>query len=391
MSRSQARLAALLEAGLELAREQDLHALQRRLLDLATQHVDAERGTLWLVNPGSGTLQGVVQDGEGLAPLVLMPERGIAGRVAATGRPARLEDAYADPDFDRATDQKTGFRTRSMLAVPVALRGAPPLGVVQVLNKRSGAFDADDEAFLLALASFSAVALEHRQRLEQDRLATIGRVAASLVHDLGAPLTAVHGYADMLEQDVPADVRARCASGIRRQATRLSGMVRAILGFARGDQPLLRARVDVDRLLDELAEDLAAAYAGGGVRVERLAGTAGHVLADEGALRRALENLARNAVQAMPQGGTLALGASVQGDSACLVVRDSGMGMDEATRARIFEPFFTRGRHGGTGLGLSIVERVVTGHGGRIEVQSAPGQGTTFVLHLPLAPTGARP
>lgn len=391
MSRSQARLAALLEAGLELARAQDLHALQRRLLDLATQHVDAERGTLWLVNPGSGTLQGVVQDGEGLAPLVLMPERGIAGRVAATGRPARLEDAYADPDFDRATDQKTGFRTRSMLAVPVALRGAPPLGVVQVLNKRSGAFDADDEAFLLALASFSAVALEHRQRLEQDRLATIGRVAASLVHDLGAPLTAVHGYADMLEQDVPADVRARCASGIRRQATRLSGMVRAILGFARGDQPLLRARVDVDRLLDELAEDLAAAYAGGGVRVERLAGTAGHVLADEGALRRALENLARNAVQAMPQGGTLALGASVQGDSACLVVRDSGMGMDEATRARIFEPFFTRGRHGGTGLGLSIVERVVTGHGGRIEVQSAPGQGTTFVLHLPLAPTGARP
>ncbi|MFM8978921.1 MAG: ATP-binding protein [Planctomycetia bacterium] len=386
MSRSEDRLTALLEAGVELARAQDLEALQRRLLDLATQHVDAERGTLWLVDPAHGTLTSVVQDGEGLAPLVLMPERGIAGRVAATGQAARLEDAYADPDFDRTTDQRTGFRTRSMLAVPVALRGAPPLGVVQVLNNRSGAFDADDEAFLLALASFSAVALEHRLRLEQERLATIGRVAASLVHDLGAPLTAVHGYADMLEQDVPAEVRARCAAGIRRQATRLSGMVRAILGFARGDQPLLRARVDVDRLLDELAEDLAVAYAGGGVRVERLPGSAGHVLADEGALRRALENLARNAAQAMPQGGTLALGATLEGEAVRLVVRDSGLGMDAATRARIFEPFFTRGRHGGTGLGLSIVEHVVTSHGGRIEVHSQPGAGTTFVLHLPLAP-----
>lgn len=383
MSTRDGRLAALLEAGVELARAQDLAALQRRLLDLATEHVEAERGTLWLVDPAHGTLEGVVQDGDGLAPLLLMPERGIAGRVAATGLPARVEDAYADPDFDRATDQKTGYRTRSVLAVPVALRGAPPLGVVQVLNKRTGTFDADDEAFLLALASFSAVALEHQQRLGQDRLATIGRVAASLVHDLGAPLTAVHGYADLLEQDVPAEVRARCASGIRRQATRLSGMVRAILGFARGDQPLLRTRVHIDRLLDELAEDLAAAYAPGGVRVHRLPGEAGHVLADEGALRRALENLCRNAVQAMPQGGTLGLGARLAGEAAELEVRDSGMGMDAATRARIFEPFFTRGRHGGTGLGLSIVEHVVAGHGGTITVESTSGQGTTFLLRLP--------
>lgn len=384
MSTREDRLAALLEAGVDLARTEDLAALQRRLLDLATRHVEAERGTLWLVDRAHGTLRSVVQDGEGLAPLVLMPDRGVAGRVASTGRAARVDDAYADPDFDRETDRRTGFRTRNMLVVPVALRGEPPRGVVQVLNKRVGAFDADDEAFLGALASFSAVALEHRQRLEHERLATVGSVAASLVHDLGAPLTAVQGYADMLEQDVPPEVRARCAAGVRRQAQRLSGMVRSILGYVRGDQPLLRARVDLDRLLDGLCEDLAAAYAAGGVRVERLPGRAGHLLADEGALRRTVENLARNAVQAMAPGGTLALGARVQGTQAEVVVRDSGRGMDEEVRARLFEPFFTRGGHGGTGLGLSIVERIVRGHGGSIRVESAPGQGTTFVLSLPL-------
>jgi signal transduction histidine kinase len=153
----------------------------------------------------------------------------------------------------------------------------------------------------------------------------------------------------------------------------------------RGDRPFLPAKVDVDALLEELAEDLEAAHGGGAIRVERLPGRAGAAHVDAAALRRALENLARNAAQAMPEGGTLRLGATRVGDEVELLVADTGLGMDEPTRARIFEPFFTRGKAEGTGLGLAIVRRVVEGHAGRVEVESAPGEGTTFRLRLPTA------
>jgi signal transduction histidine kinase len=383
----EARLEALIRAGVELVRAQDLDALLRRILDLATAHVDAERGAIFVRDAASGDLISHVFHGRELQRLVVRAGRGIAGEVVSTGRAVRVVDAYLDPRFDRTLDETTGFHTRSLLAVPLRTRGGEALGVLEVLNRRQGAFDPADEAFLTALAAYAAVAMENasllEERLQAERLTTVGRLASALVHDLSAPLSAVRGYADVLEQEPPADVRRRCTNGIRRQADRMGEMVRSILAFVRGDQPFLPAKVDVDELVREVAEDLEAAHAGSGVRVERLPGRAGAAFVDPAALRRALENLARNAAQAMPTGGTLRLGASRAGTDVELLVADTGTGMDEATRARLFEPFFTRGKAEGTGLGLAIVRRVVEGHAGRVDVESAPGRGTTFRLRLP--------
>jgi signal transduction histidine kinase len=285
-------------------------------------------------------------------------------------------------------DESTGFRTRSLLAVPLAVRGGAVLGVLEVLNKARGAFDAEDEAFLSAFGAYAAVAMENarliEERLAAERLATVGRIASTLVHDLSAPLSAVRGYADLIEQDPPAEARGRCARGIRRQSQRMAEMTRSILAFVRGQEDYLFAKVDLDDLLDDLLEDLVAAHGGRGVVVERLAGRAGAVRADAAALRRVLDNLTRNAAQAMPRGGTLRVGAAREGPDAVLVVADTGVGLDADTRARMFEPFFTHGKPDGTGLGLAIVRRVVDAHGGSIEVQSEPGHGTTFRVLLPV-------
>lgn len=380
---------ALIAAGVELARVQDLDRLLRRILDLATENAGAERGAIFVRDRRTGDLLSHLFHGDELATLAVKAGQGLAGDVAATGRVVRLSDAYQDPRFERSIDAATGFRTRSLLAVPLRVRGGEVLGVLEVLNKREGEFSADDEAFLAAFAAYAAVSLENAQLLEQrlhaERLATVGRLAATLVHDLSSPLSAVRGYADVIEQDPPVELRRRCAAGIRRQAQRMGEMVHAILGYVRGDQAFLFAKTDVDELLDEVVEDLRAAYAATGVSVRRAAGTAGAVRADRSALRRTLENLARNGAQAMPEGGTLTLGGALSDGDLLLSVSDTGLGMDPATRARIFEPFFTRGKHDGTGLGLAIVRRVVDAHGGSIEVDSAPGRGTCFRIRLPVA------
>ena len=98
---------------------------------------------------------------------------------------------------------------------------------------------------------------------------------------------------------------------------------------------------------------------------------------------RVLHNLIANSLDAMPQGGTLRLGCGRGQGVAFLAVGDTGRGMSEEVRARIFEPFFTHGKEHGTGLGLAIVRAIVEDHGGAIRVDSAPGRGTTFTIDLP--------
>jgi CheY-like chemotaxis protein len=109
-------------------------------------------------------------------------------------------------------------------------------------------------------------------------------------------------------------------------------------------------------------------------------------------IREVIVNLLRNAVDALSEGGIMAVRTYREGDEAILCVEDTGVGMDEATRSRIFEPFFTtKGVGQGTGLGLAVAWGIVTQHGGRIGVQSHPGDGATFLVHLPLASQPATP
>lgn len=383
-----ARVDALLRAGVDLARMRDLDALLRRILDLAAETIGAERGAIFVKDEPTGDLVSHHFHGDEVERIVVRAGRGIAGHVADGGRAVRLEDAYADPRFDRSVDATTGFRTRSLLAVPLTVRGGDVLGVLEVLNKHDGPFTPDDEAFLAAFGAYAAVALENarllEERLHAERLATVGQVASTLVHDLTSPLSAVRGYADVLEQQPPPEVRARCASGIRRQSQRMGELVRSILAYVRGGADYLFTQSDVDALLAEVVEDLTAAHAGSAVRVERGPGRVGAARLDAGALRRVLENLARNAAQAMPQGGVLTLDAHRDGARVLLRVADTGVGMSDEVRRRLFRPFFTHGKADGTGLGLAVVRRIVEAHGGEVEVASAPGRGTTVRVSLPV-------
>ena len=390
-----ARVEALLSAGVDLARMRDLDALLRRILDLAADTIGAERGAIFVRDDATGDLISHHFHGDEVERIVVKAGRGIAGHVASTGQAVRLEDAYADPRFDRSVDAATGFRTRSLLAVPLRVRGGDVLGVLEVLNKHGGAFTPDDEAFLAAFGAYAAVALENarllEERLQAERLATVGQVASTLVHDLSSPLSAVRGYADVLEQQPAQDVRARCATGIRRQSQRMSELVRSILAFVRGGADYLFTKTDVDALVGEVLEDLTAAHGGSRVTLARGPGRAGAARLDAGAMRRVLENLARNAAQAMPEGGTLTIDARLDGDRVVLTVADTGVGMTDEVRARLFRPFFTHGKAEGTGLGLAVVRRIVEAHGGEVDVESAPGKGTTVRVRLPVeGPPAAR-
>lgn len=384
------RLQALIEASRALAAAAGSANLLRRILDLATHHVGADRGALFVETPDGSALVASLFHGNELQEIRVERGRGLVGDVVATGRPIRIEDAYADARFDRTVDARTGYKTRSVLVVPLVGWEGHVLGALQVLNRQDGlAFDEDDEGFLAAFAAQAAVALEtarlHEAHVREERLAAVGQVVATLVHDLRGPLSGLVGYTGLLEQDPPQDVRLHCAAALRRQGSRMDQMVRSILRYVRGEERYLFAKTDIDGLLDEAAADHGAALHDTQVEVVREGERVGAARVDALALRRAIDNLVRNASEALRGRGRIGVGARREGDAILLEVSDDGPGLPTALRGRLFEAYATSGKAEGTGLGLESARRVAEGHGGKAFVVERSGPGTTIALRLPIA------
>ncbi|MHC5211515.1 MAG: response regulator [Planctomycetota bacterium] len=229
--------------------------------------------------------------------------------------------------------------------------------------------------------------LEHSRRME-----AVGRLAGGVTHDVNNVLTAIAGHAELALVHLPSNAKARLEiEGVRRAVSRAARLTRQLLAFSR--RQIVQARLldlnavvlDLGPLLDRLmGDDVKVCIVPGAGRSA--------VRADQGQLEQLLLNLCLNARDAMPDGGEVRVEtANVSRDdqagmSVMLIVKDAGHGMDETTRARMFEPFFTtRSSEMGTGLGLAVVKEVVESAKATITCESEPGLGTTFRVSFPLA------
>lgn len=220
-----------------------------------------------------------------------------------------------------------------------------------------------------------------------EALATLGRQTAATVHELNNVLTSVLGWAQVALRD--ADNRATVEGALRTieaNSRRARRILRDTLDGTLGDglrRPTLAADI-VDDALRLLAWELRRA----GVRVLRLYQVVPEVNVDRGAIQQIVVNLVLNAVQAMPKGGELQIRVRPLGTGVAIDVADTGTGMTEDVAQKAFDPFFSTksagADAGGSGLGLAIARRLAEGHGGTLDVTSAPGLGSTFTLQLPI-------
>jgi PAS domain S-box-containing protein len=299
----------------------------------------------------------------------------------------------------------------SMLAgVQTVLAGQPSIGRHRHRTKAGQLLEVSVASRPVTFAGRRALLavvedVTERQRLEEQlrqaqKQEAMGRLAGGVAHDFNNLLTTILGYSELIARrlaDRP-EVLARVEE-IAKAGRRGAALTHQLLTFSRrqalNPQPvdLNRAVAGVEGMLRQLiGEDIEI--------VTRLRAARGVVVMDLGHLEQVIVNLAVNARDAMPAGGRLSIEtadsgpgepgeAGGPGQEVVLAVTDSGSGMDEATRSRIFEPFFTTKEQGrGTGLGLSTVYGIVQQSGGRIEVESEPGRGSRFAVHLPLAAAG---
>jgi signal transduction histidine kinase len=248
-------------------------------------------------------------------------------------------------------------------------RAWPPVAIVAVLGT--------------ALAVVLGIVRERAVRRAKGRV--IARVVASVSHELKNPLAAIETLARSLAERATGRERA-ALEALRGEATRLSLLVENLRSLGGVAPPVRRERVDLDRVVANVADLLERQLAHRRVRLEIEPGGA-VALGDEARLRQAAWNLLLNAADAMPAGGTVRV-RTTAGETARLEVEDQGEGIPDEVLPRIFEPFFSTKR-GGTGLGLDIVKRSVVEQGGTIAVTTGPS-GTKFTVELPVTTEIAR-
>jgi two-component system NtrC family sensor kinase len=425
------QLQAVRDTDLDLAGDLDLKTLLRRVAQRARDLVGARGAELGLYDEGEQVVEVVVAETpwENLQGMKIPLMAGVAGQIAAFGEPMVVADYNSWPGR-LLPERKAHFH--AVAGVPLIFKGSV-IGTLIVLDDRAEkSFGSEDVALLELLAPQAAISirnarlyqeLEMRMQAQQlaearlirsARLAAVGEMAAGVAHELNNPLTTVSGFVELtldeLEKDSPlrADLEL-----VHQEAERARGVVRRLLDFARPADDLAsepRKQGDLNMLIEQVLPLFhhLARISGIALQTELCADLPWTVF-DPDQIKQVLINLIHNAIQAMPNGGTLTISSkhecrsfpdssSKESTSAsqengnpgetgwlCLSVMDSGSGMPPDVLERIFEPFFTTRPAGkGTGLGLSVSYGIITSHGGWMEVDSSPGKGSNFRVYLPI-------
>lgn len=422
-----AHLNALLQFSNELLMARSSDEVLRRALKHAQVLVpEAQRGAIYLYDPQGDRLALRASDGfEQLPQLALPTNLGLLG-LAFTSRQPVMFSTHAERERLLA-HAPAGAAYRALgLAQPPTGEAVIPLmthneivGVLLLLRVTGeGPFAAEAQQTLIGLANLTAAAiveeqsrqqaatlttqlaaLEEQQRamterlnsveagmLQAARLAAVGQLAASIAHEINNPLYAARNGLYLIEEDLPPDLReSPYLRMVSEQLTRIAGIIERMRDFYRPTRGDL-APYDFNQLLEETLALAGLNLRHGAIQmIFTPARDLPPVECNGDQMRQVFLNLVLNAIEAMPEGGTLTV-RTIAGPTVAIVeVQDTGLGIPDDIRPHLFEPFFTN-KSNGTGLGLSISAHIVTQHNGQIEVDSTPGQGTTFRVVVPYQP-----
>ncbi len=421
LQRQNSYMEAFHETTLDLIRRTDLTELFQAIVVRATHLFGTDEGWISIYDPPTGKLEIKAAIGR-MAYMVgsrFETSRGIAGEVWRTGGTVYIEDYNRWPG--RAKIAHYDLR-HSTVAVPLKFESyfAGILGLAHYQVGRQ--FEKDELVMLERLAELASIALENarlydqmkrnleeRRRLESERkliqaqllqsqkMEAIGTLAGGIAHDFNNILAGIQGYTSLMQMDLPPNHPHHSRlQKIEEQVGSGASLTRQLLGFGRGGKYEVKP-TNLNHVIGKSSEIFIRTHKELSVYREFEKGL-WSVEADPGQIEQVLLNLYINAWQAMPEGGDLSLATQnvvlgelevkphglQPGRYVKISVTDTGTGMDERTKERIFEPFFTTKEPGqGTGMGLASAYGIIENHGGFITVESEPGKGARFDVHLP--------
>jgi signal transduction histidine kinase len=416
LQQGQELLQTLYDVSDHLATSLDLEWVLSRVLEMSISATQARQGSIFLL-PDEDTpaprvlhrdLSGVEADQvisqvltDGLAGWVVRNKEGII--IADTSQDARWLALPQDPN-----------PPRSALAVPLMADGRV-LGVITLDHGDIGHFEAQHMGWMRAIAYQASLAIEkarlhnevthladvlaerveertrelketQAQLIQAEKLAALGELAAGIAHEINNPLHILKAYVEHMSNKLPPDTPFADFLEPMRNAldsiARLAGQLRDFSRPAGGEWKPLNVNSTLTNILKLVSKEMMHCQI---ELTESLAPQLPTVTGDNRQIEQVFLNIILNARDAMPGGGRLAIETYTGDNTVHVRFADTGVGIREENLQRIFEPYFTTKEDRGTGLGLAICQRIITQHGGRISVSSKVGEGTVFILHLPVS------
>lgn len=358
-------------------------ALRERVKELTCLY-----GIARVVQRSGCSLSEALKELAGLLPSALQFPEIAAARIILHGQ------IFATRNFSNPVHRQT-----SDLIVNGVQRGTVEVAYIEPLPDNATVPFLEEEVALLDMAAREIAVLVERCEAEEynaklqdqlrhaDRLATIGQLAAGVAHEINEPLANILGFAQLAKKTPQIPKQASVdLDKIVKNCLHAREVINKLLTFAR-QMPPEKVRVNLNQIVTDGLYFVESRCAKAAVDVVRnLEPDLPEIFADASQLHQVLVNLVVNAVQAMPNGGTLTIETRAIDDSVVLIVKDTGIGMTAEVKKNLFAPFFTTKQvNEGTGLGLAVVHGIVASHGGVIKFASDVGRGTCFEIQLPVA------
>ncbi|MDD5565775.1 MAG: ATP-binding protein [Candidatus Omnitrophica bacterium] len=367
--------------------------------------VGAESGSLFLFDADTKELilDAFYNSEElGIKELKTKLGEGIAGQVANIKKPVLVKDIDTDVRFQR--NGYKHYRTKSFMSVP--LFGPHGLiGLMNIADKSTGdSFTEKDLECANALCRYACVIADNLQQFEKlkkereelnehkrllEKYASVGKLAAGVVHEVNNPLDGIIRYTNILLNHINNDSIAKeYLLEIKKGLNRIARTTRSLLEFSHqvnSGTPKTKSYADLHELINESVDVFKNRIQVNNIEIKKYFSREMPRIADFG-LTHVCINMIKNAIDAMPEGGTLEIASAIKDDAVLISFKDTGTGIQEEVKKDIFEPFFTtKSIDKGTGLGLSICLEIINKYGGNIHVESEPLKGTVFTLTIPKA------
>lgn len=377
----------LIEIARDLASTLDLDPLLHRIINAAKDITGADAASILLYDSISRQLHFQVatnMDEPTMRGLIVPLEDSIAGWIVKHREPAFSSNVLQDKRYFANVSKETGYETRSLLGVPLITKDKV-IGVLEVINKKIGEFNENDENLLTVLGAQAAVAIENTRLFQQSDL------VSEFVHELRTPLAAISTATYLLlRPEISPEQSQQIATNVHNEALRLNTMTSSFLDLARLESGRIQFKTtffDIGKLMEECASLLQTKADEMHVQIRVKPSKKLQVEADRDKMKQVLLNLLSNGIKYNKPDGTVTLSAQADGDETIITVADTGVGIPADALPYLFQKFYrvrdTEGKVSGTGLGLSICKQIVQGHGGTITVHSQVHKGTIFTIHLP--------